>query len=421
MNRKTVAALFFLLTTGVVALGPVLGVKTEAGEGHRADEHGQSHQEAKKGPHGGRLLLGDDGFAIEMTIYEPGIPPQSRVYAYGNRAAVAPGEVELLVELHRFDRVDTLHYTNHGEFLFGDEVVKEPHSFTVKVRATYKGKEYAWEYESFEGRIQISDESAKLSGVKTETAKARHLVERLPVLGQVGFNQDDVKHVAVRYAGVVRSLNKGIGDYVKKGESLGMVLGTESLSEFSVQAPGSGRVVEKRVTVGEVIHSGDVMFVVADLTTVWVDFTVYRRDAMRVASGQVVRIVPGDGIDELVGTLAYLAPVGDSPSQSVVARAVVQNPDGNLRPGLFVKGEIEIGTIEAPVTVRREAIQTFRDWQVVFRNRGTLYEIAIVEPGLIDGDFVQILSGLSPGDRYVAHNSFIVKADIGKAGASHDH
>jgi cobalt-zinc-cadmium efflux system membrane fusion protein len=88
---------------------------------------------------------------------------------------------------------------------------------------------------------------------------------------------------------------------------------------------------------------------------------------------------------------------------------------------LFVRGEIEVNRIDAPVTVKRSAVQTFRDWQVVFRNRESLYEIAIVELGLVDGEFVQVLSGLSPGESYVSENSFVVKADIGKAGASHDH
>ena len=126
-------------------------------------------------------------------------------------------------------------------------------------------------------------------------------------------------------------------------------------------------------------------------------------------------------MEEFAATLAYIAPVGDAPSQSVTARAIVKNPGGKLRPGLFVKGEIEIASTDAPVVVRREAIQTFRDWQVVYRNRGTLYEITPVELGLVDGDFVQVLSGLAPGETYVTQNSFIVKADIGKAAATHDH
>lgn len=410
----------FLAAAAVLAVALTQG-QSLAGGGHGHGAHDDDHHEPPKGPHGGRLLSHDDGFSLEVTIYEPGIPPQSRVYAFKDDKPIDPSAVKLTMELHRFDRVDTLSYSKRGDFLYGDQIVAEPHSFAAVVHATYEGKDYHWKYESHEGRVEISADSAELSGIQLATAEPRQLRERIPVLGQVGFNQDTVKHVGARYRGVVQSLRKSIGHYVRKGETLAVVLGTDSFAEYSVQSPGSGYVVEKHVTVGEVVGAGDVMFVVADLSTVWVDFTVYRRDATRVAAKQPVVIMPGDDMEALPGKLAYLAPVGDSPSQSVTARAFVRNPNGNLRPGLFVKGQIEVATVDAPVVVRREAIQTFRDWQVVFRNRGTLYEIAIVELGLVDGEFVQVLSGLKAGDSYVAKNSFIVKADIGKAGASHDH
>jgi cobalt-zinc-cadmium efflux system membrane fusion protein len=255
------------------------------GHGHGHDDH---HEEAPKGKHGGRLLQSKDGFALEVTIYEPGIPPQARVYAYQGFLPVDPDNVELTLELHRFDRVDVVGFSKLGEFLLGDKTIVEPHSFDVKVLAKYKGKDYRWAYESHEGRVHISKQSAKISGIQVEVAEGRALVDRLSTLGQVGFNQDAVGHVAARYNGVVRSLTKRIGDYVRKGETLGVMLGTGSLNEFSIEAPASGRVVEKRVTVGEVVSAGNVMFVVADLSTVWVDFTVYRKDAARVAPRQLV-------------------------------------------------------------------------------------------------------------------------------------
>jgi cobalt-zinc-cadmium efflux system membrane fusion protein len=382
--------------------------------------HG-SHQEVEKGPHGGRMLGTEDGFALEITIFEPGIPPQSRVYPFFNGVALSPDQVNLVLELHRFDRVDTINYSAQGAFLFGDRIVAEPHSFDVKVRANHKGKDYAWEYDTYEGRVEITAESAKLSGIGLEKVESRQLVDRLPVLGQVGFNQDTVNHVSARYSGAVISLSKRIGDYVKKGETVAVILGTESLSEFRVHAPGSGHVVEQQITVGETVNAGQIMFAIADLSTVWVDFTVYRTDASRVAPKQRVEILPLDGTGETEGIIAYFAPVGDGPSQSVTARSVVKNPNGILRPGLFVNGQIEVGRVDAKTVVRREAVQTFRDWNVVFRNRGSVYEIAVVELGLVDGDYVQVLSGLSPGQSYVAKNSFIVKADVGKSGATHDH
>lgn len=420
-------------TTIAIALGGVLGLvgilhgepDALAEEDH---EHGHgapgAKEEPAKGPHGGRLLLGDDGFALELIIYEPGIPPQSRVYAYAGHKRpdpIAPAEVELEVELHRFDRVDVLGYTKQDDFLLGDKTVDEPHSFDVKVRATHRGKSYAWEYSSYEGRVEIGPEAARISGIAVEKVEPRRLVERLLVLGQVGFDQDAVRHISARYAGVARDLRKRVGDFANAGEVMAIVHGNESLTDFELRASGSGQVVEKRVTEGEVVEAGEPLYVIAGLGTVWVDFTVYRGDAPKVQSGQRVLVVPGDGLSPLEGKLAYLAPVGDAASQSVTARAVVRNATGELRPGMFVKGQIELGAVFAPAVIRRDAVQTFRDWQVVFRNKATTYEIAIVELGLEDGDFVEVRSGLRPGEMYVWANSFVVKAELGKAGATHDH
>lgn len=389
-----------------------------------AEEHEHDHgasEEVAKGPHGGRLLVGQDGFALEMTLYEPGIPPQSRVYAYQGDTAIDPAEVGLQVELQRFDRVDALGYRKQDDYLLGDRTVDEPHSFDVKVRATYRGKSYAWEYASYEGRVEIGADAAVSSGITTTQVAPRRLVERISVLGQVGFDQDALRHVAARYAGVVRDVRKRIGDHVKAGDVLAVVQSNDSLIDFDVLASGSGHVVEKRVTAGEVVDAGEALYVVAGLSTVWVDFTVYRSDARRVRSGQRVRVEPGDGLAPLDGQLAYLAPVGDAASQSVTARAVVKNAANELRPGMFVKGQIDVGVVEAAAVIERAAVQTFRDWQVVFRNKATTYEIAIVELGVEEGGFVEVRSGLKAGETYVAANSFVVKAEIGKAGASHDH
>ena len=68
-----------------------------------------------------------------------------------------------------------------------------------------------------------------------------------------------------------------------------------------------------------------------------------------------------------------------------------------------------------------EAIQTIRDWSVVFVKYGNLFEARPLELGENDGHRVEVLQGLSKGEQYVAHNSFAVKAEIEKSSATHDH
>ena len=105
----------------------------------------------------------------------------------------------------------------------------------------------------------------------------------------------------------------------------------------------------------------------------------------------------------------------------MLARVVLPNPNGEWRPGLYVTAQILVEEVEVPTAVKASALQSFRDWDVVFLNDGNRFEIAILELGRRDAEWVEVVSGLAAGQRYVADNSFIIKADILKSGASHDH
>jgi membrane fusion protein, heavy metal efflux system len=420
MTKPQLGASIAIVALGLAMTAVVLTRESPAAAAHEEHEHAAEHA-VEKGPHGGRMLRSADGFALEVTIYEPGIPPQSRVYAYRGDGPIDPAAVELTLALHRFDRVDTLRYAPQDGYLQGDKVVEEPHSFDVHVKAASGGKSYTWEYASHEGRVEIPVASAASAGVVVEKAGPKKLAVRIPALGRIRLNEDTARHVSPRYAGVVRELKKQVGDYVSAGEVVAVVEGNESLQAFEVRSAGAGRVVVKRASTGETVQAGQGLYIIADLATVWVDFTIYREDADHVRAGQRVELRSAATADAVDGTLSYVAPVSDADSQSFAARAVVRNAGGKLRPGLFVQGEILVDEIDARVAVKEGAVQTFREWEVVFKQRDALYEIAIVELGVRDGGWVEVRSGLEPGQSYVAENSFVVKAEIGKAGATHDH
>ena len=121
------------------------------------------------------------------------------------------------------------------------------------------------------------------------------------------------------------------------------------------------------------------------------------------------------------GKLAYLGPLVGEQTRTAMGRVVVKNPEGYWRPGLFVTVEVVKEEISVPMAVSTDALQTFRDWTVAFVQYGNLFEVRPLELGRSDGRWVEVLHGLNPGEKYVAHNSFILKAELGKAGATHDH
>lgn len=400
---------------------PIACTRTE--HDSQGDEHGQA-ESFERGPHRGRWL--EDGeFALELTIFEDGVPPEFRAFAYRDKKPVDPSSIQLEVTLRRLaDRVDAIGFAPHGDYLLGDQTVYEPHSFDAELVAREGGpggREHRFAFSSYENRVTLAPEQLETAGISVATAGPATIRERVVLNGRVAPNEDALAHVMPRFPGVVRSVHKRLGDSVARGDLLAVIESNESLHSFELRAPLAGTVIEKDVSPGEFVSSERELYQIADLGSVWVDLDVYRRDFGRLRVGQTARIDAGDGGPPVETTLAYLSPMGSANTQALLARAVLPNPDRSWRPGLFVTAEVEVGASPVPVAVAVEAIQRVRDWDVVFLAANDVFEAQPVELGRRDGTNVEIVSGLAAGQRYVAAGSFVLKADAGKSGASHDH
>ncbi len=207
---------------------------------------------------------------------------------------------------------------------------------------------------------------------------------------------------------------------MQKGDVLATVESNQSLTAYELKAPLPGTVIERHITLGEYASEQKPAFVVADLTTVWVDFSVYRRDLKRVHIGDQVFIDPADGESAIEAKISYLSPVGSADTQSALARAAVPNTGQRLRPGLFVTGRLTLSAKEVAIAVKSSALQTFENRTVVFVRNGEKFEARDVEIGDRDPQLVEITFGLLERDVYAAENSFVVKAELAK-GAGEDH
>jgi cobalt-zinc-cadmium efflux system membrane fusion protein len=394
----------------------VLGLAWNGG-GPTAEGH---DDEAATGPHGGRLLV-EGEYAIELTIFERGVPPQFRAYATRQGKAVDLARIELEVELTRLGgRVDRFAFEPVEDYLLAAGVVEEPHSFDVVVRARFDGSPLEWRYASYEGRTVIAPTAAAQAGITTVQASPAALTETIPLYGLVKPDAERVRRISARYPGLVREVSARVGDAVRKGEVLATVENNESLQVYSIRAPIDGVVVERNANPGESVAEG-VLFTLADVSSVWIELQVFHRDVGRVKRGQEVRIGDFEGEAADTGRVVYVAPVGAPASQSVLARVLVPNADAHLAPGLYVTGEVVVARNAVPLAVPLSALQTFRDRTVVFEQVGDTYEVRMVELGRRDAERVEVLAGLAAGAVVVTGNSYLVKADIEKSGASHDH
>ncbi|MEW6151109.1 MAG: efflux RND transporter periplasmic adaptor subunit, partial [Pseudomonadota bacterium] len=227
--------------------------------------------------------------------------------------------------------------------------------------------------------------------------------------------------VTPRFPGIARAIKRRIGDVIGKDDLLASIESNQSLTVYDLKAPIAGTVIDRQISLGEYVSEQKPSFVVADLSTIWVDLSIYRQDLRRVRIGDEVLIDPDDGAGDIKGKISYLAPVGASETQTAIARVVLSNPDGRLRPGLFVTARLILAERKVAVAVRTGAIQTFENKSVVFVREGDdKLEARPVELGDSDQKFVEVRAGISAGERYVAENSFVVKAEMGKGEAEHD-
>lgn len=374
-----------------------------------------------KGPNGGRLFKEGD-LALELLIVEHGMPPHFRAYLYKDGATVLPTKVELMVELTRFSgQKEQITFIPINDFLQSNQTIDEPHSFDVTIRGSYAGKQLAWHYATYEGRVQIVPALLKAAGIQTAIAEQQTIKTQLNVVGKIATNRDTSAPIYARYSGIIKSMTKNLGDEVTKGDLLAIVESNESLQSYEIKAPITGTIVQKYAANGEFAQNTKPIYEIANLANVWADFTLYRKDVPLVKPGMEVIVTGDEGMPKSISTISYISPLGIEDSQTTLARAVLNNEPRLWLPGMYVNSSIVIKEKTVPVAVLLSALQKMGKQDVVFIQRGDYFEATPVRLGDKDKQWAEVISGLEAGQSYVSQNSFYIKAEIGKEGAHHEH
>ncbi|HMM72453.1 MAG TPA: efflux RND transporter periplasmic adaptor subunit, partial [Rhodocyclaceae bacterium] len=426
LNKKQLIAIALVLAVGVVLAGLILGTAksrpegeahgghaeaashadaehhgSEAKDGHADDEahtdaeHHGAEAGPRKGPHGGKLFS-QDGYGVELTIYETGVEPQFRAYTYQNGKPLDPRASEVSVTLDRLGRKPQVFaFAPEKDYLKGDAVVEEPHSFKVTIDARYDNKAYRFDYEQVEARVAMSDEQLRQNQVEVLTAGPVRIRNVLQLIGEVRFNEDRTVHVVPRLSGIVQSVAANAGDRVKKGQVLAVVssqaladqraellatqkrlalarttferekklwedkisaeqdylqartalqeaeiaarnaqqklasLGSQKaggdFTRYELRSPIDGVVVEKHIALGEAVKEDATVFVVADLSTVWAEMTVYAKDLNAVKVGQKATVKATAFDSTSSGTVFYVGSLVGEQTRTAKARIVLPN------------------------------------------------------------------------------------------------
>lgn len=194
----------------------------------------------------------------------------------------------------------------------------------------------------------------------------------------------------------------------------------EALRRQEVRAAIAGRITARPKMLGDAVSAEAEVYTLADLSTVWVEMAVPPADLAFVKEGMAARI-RDEGEVRGEGRIVFLSPVLDPGTRSAHAVVEAPNPEGAFRPGGFVTAEVATEERRVGVLVPRAAVQEIEGVSVVFVRTPEGFQKREVVLGRGDRDGIEVVSGLNPGERYAAANTFVLKAELGKSEAEHSH
>lgn len=485
-----------VIATGVIALLVMLCALAWYKTGNKSQvssAHGEAVEEKaavagdEKGPHGGRLYR-DGDFSAEVKIFEEGVEPHLRVYGYYKDQPLKPSEINANIFIKRLDAEQTIRFKPESDYLIGDEIVYEPHSFLMVINVDYQGKKHSWKWDTKEGRVTMLDSSIKSSGLELLKVESMTFENALELKGELKFPDNFESFITPKASGTLIKTYRTIGDKVSQGDLLATVQSQDLIRlnaersialdnlQFSrkkmeqeralfqkrvspeidyinakreyddaqtranelnslissyggsgngtieVRAAMSGTVLQVLAAVGSNVTPASPLFKIANTSQLLavVNVPADKLNAINPNAKVTVKPQVQESTEEALGKIKYISDVIDPKTRTAQVFIEIAN-QFKWRSGQLVTAQIFENQSTKAMVVREDALQNFRDWDVVFIRVGNDFEARPLELGDKYNGFVEVKSGLKAGQVYAAGNSYLLKAELGKSGATHDH
>ncbi|MCU0638701.1 MAG: efflux RND transporter periplasmic adaptor subunit [Candidatus Krumholzibacteria bacterium] len=388
----------------------------EAGAAHEEEtgEHVMSHEE-EKDAHGGSGAHDDETVTVTMSggeIEQGGIELMTAGAGLLSRTVDFPAEIaangdRLVAIVPRVSGVIREVRADLGAAVEGGQVLAVMESSELAdLKAGYLAS-----VERSELALKIFEREKRLYDRKISSEQEYLDAKRALAEAEIEMRSNGQKLISMGFSSVELEalFSSGGAEYTR----------------HEIKAPFQGTVIGKKASPGEAVGGESELFVIADLGTVWLDIRVFEKDLASIREGQEVGIVSTGLQPGASGTISHVGPVLETSTRTALARAVIANPSGLLRPGTFVRARVELGASEAAVAVAKEAIQILGDVAVVFVRTAEGFEAHPVTIGAMDSKSAEITSGLSAGQIYAGPGSFSIKAKYVTSGldshAGHGH
>lgn len=261
--------------------------------------------------------------------------------------------------------------------------------------------------------LTLSEARLAEFGARVVTAQAGVIRQQVTLPGEVQLNREAVAHIVPRFPAKVVKVLARTGDPVKAGQVLAVAESSDTLARFELQSLIDGTVIQRHITLGEVLDTDDTAFVVADLSVLWVDIDLYPKHIPQVSPGQAVSIAAQHGPSPVEARIDYVSPLVDERTRTGLARVFLRN-DGRWKPGMFINATITLGEQPAAIVIPNSAVIDLENRKVVFAREGDRWQPRRVILGRKDAARVEVLEGLQAGERYVAEGGFVLKAQLQK-------
>ena len=265
--------------------------------------------------------------------------------------------------------------------------------------------------------VNIAPDIAEQSRIGVTTVRPVTLEIVTQAFGKLVIPPNQEAHIHARFPGLVKDIKVHVGDQVTKGDVLAVIESNESLQDYTIKAPMSGIVTQRQLNLGEVTDDEPLVIIIDD-SLLWAELKIFPHQRKLVKQNQSAHLAREQR--ELTAKITHLAPSGNG-APYLLARVKVDNTQKQFTPGELVRANIVVEKADVAMAVENRALQMLEGQRVVFIKEGDNYERRILELGRTDGHFTEVLAGLQPGETYVTDNSYLIKADIEKAGAGHHH
>ena len=265
--------------------------------------------------------------------------------------------------------------------------------------------------------VRLSQESLNLVNIEMTTIKRGNLPMTIRTAGRISFNLNQTAKVTSTFAGRISKMNVDIGALVQKQDIMALVDSPELLNKpLELKAPIDGQVIERHGTVGEAVDETKELYTISDLKSVWGIAEVKEKDiaAVRVGQQATLRVLAYPK-GAFTGKVVLIGHEVEEKTRTLEARIEVDNASGKLKPGMFADVEIVTSVLENILVIPDNALQTLGDQQIVFIANSPEFARRIVRVGRESGGQVEILEGVTEGERVVTRGSFILKSELLKA------